>query len=108
MVSRVLAIVAVAYFAAPGAAAGAISERPSAGYFQLVHQKTAADIFVDKEDWTVAQTAAGDLALDVERVTCRRTAPKHTTAGLSSEAVLVGTIGRSPVLDRLIDSGRLM
>ena len=45
--------------------------------------------------------------LDVERVTGRKPALKQATAGLSENAVLVGTLGKSPVIDRLVKDGRL-
>jgi len=86
---------------------GYISEQPVAGYFPLVHEQVAADIYVADDDWEVARIAAGDLALDVERVTGHRPALKHATTGLSAETVLVGTIGRSNVVDQLIAAGRL-
>jgi len=84
-----------------------IGEMPVVGWFPLVHQREAADICVGDDDWKVAQLAAADLALDVERVTGRRPALKYTVAGLSAHAVLVGTIGRSRVIDDLIKTGRL-
>ena len=107
MASAVLALFAIACASTPAVAGDTISEKPAAGYFRLARQKTAADIFVAEDDWKVAQIAAGDLSLDVERVMGVRPELKHTAVGLSSEAVLVGTIGRSPLLDRLIDRGRL-
>jgi hypothetical protein len=50
----------------------------------------------------------GSLLLQqVERVTGRKPAVKQATAGLSENAVLVGTLGKSPVIDRLVKEGRL-
>jgi hypothetical protein len=91
----------------PAVAGGYISGKPVAGYFPLVDEKTVADIYVAESDWKVARIAAGDLAMDVERVTGRRPALKTAAAGLSVDAVLVGTIGRSDVIDHLIAAGRL-
>ena len=59
------------------------------------------------DDWQVAQIAARDLAADVERVTGRKPAVKQATEGLTENAVLVGTLGKSPVIDRLVKDGRL-
>jgi hypothetical protein len=84
-----------------------ISEQPVDGYFPLDSKTAAADVYVDSEDWKVVQIAARDLTADVERVTGRKPALKGAVGGLSVQAVLVGTIGRSPVIDRLIKEGRL-
>jgi hypothetical protein len=62
---------------APPVASDYIGEKPAAGWFPRVHQKEAADIFVGDDDWKVAQIAAADLTLDVERVTGRRPDQDH-------------------------------
>ena len=84
-----------------------ISEKPAAGYFPLVGEQAATDIFVANDDWKVAQIAARDLAADIERVTGRKPALKQTAEGLSGHVVLVGTLGKSPLIDRLAKDGRL-
>lgn len=105
-----LAILTLVVFAcglAPAVADDYISEKPVAGYFPLVHEQAAADVFVADNDWTVARIAAGDLVGDIERVTGCRPALKHAAEELSSAAVVVGTIGRNRVIDQLIGAGRL-
>jgi len=84
-----------------------LSHEHTARCFHLVHEQTAAAIVVDDQDWKVVRIAARDLTLDVERVTGRRPELKRTTENLSPHTVLVGTIGRSPVIDRLVELGRL-
>lgn len=84
-----------------------VGEQPTPGAFPLAPAGGAADVYVADDEPTVARIAAGDLALDVERVTGRRPGVKHTTAGLSAHAVLVGVLGRSPWLKALVDAGRL-
>ena len=84
-----------------------IREQPAVGCFPLVHEQAAADIFVADDDWKVALIAAGNLAQDVERVTGCRPALKHAASGLSPQAVFIGTLGKSPVLDHLVEAGRL-
>jgi hypothetical protein len=84
-----------------------VGDKPAADRFPLADGETTADIHVSENDWKVAKIAAGDLAADVERVTGRRPELKHTTSGLSANAVLVGTIGRSPAIDGLIAAGKL-
>ena len=101
-----LAVLAAAA-AGPVLAGDYVRDQPGAGRFPLVGGEAVADIFVDADDWKVARIAARDLASDVERVTGRRPVLKHASGDLAKHAVVVGTIGRSPVIDRLIKTGRL-
>lgn len=103
----VLALAAALRVSASGLAADYATEKPVAGYFPLVTREAAADIFVGDDDWKVAQIAATNLVLDVERVTGRRPAFQQATSGLAAHAVLIGTIGHSRVIDELIRAGRL-
>jgi hypothetical protein len=83
-----------------------VTSTPAADRFPLVDGKAAA-IHVSETDWKVVRIAASDLAADIERVSGKRPALRHTTDGLTAEAVLIGTIGRSPLIDGLIRSGKL-
>ncbi|MGP3981690.1 glycosyl hydrolase 115 family protein [Streptomyces sp. KR80] len=73
----------------------------------LVHDGAAVDLFVDQADDPAVARAAGDLAADLERVSGVRPRLRRTTSGMSATAVLIGTIGASPIIDRLIAEGRL-
>jgi hypothetical protein len=84
-----------------------VNDKPADGSFPLMRADAAADVFVSGDDWKVARIAANDLTADIERVTGRKPLLKESSEGLSAHAVLVGTIGRSPVIDGLIKSGRL-
>ena len=84
-----------------------INEQAVDGYFPLASPASMADVFVSADDWQVAQIAARDLAADIERVTGRKPALKLTPEGLTENAVLVGTLGKNPVIDRLVKEGRL-
>ncbi|MDT7784082.1 MAG: hypothetical protein QOF58_2501 [Pseudonocardiales bacterium] len=92
----------------PGVAAAAPSQFGLAGDgFTLVRDGVAVDLFVDQADDPAVARAAGDLATDLERVSGVRPRMRRATSGLSGTVVLVGTIGASPVIDRLIAQGRL-
>lgn len=84
-----------------------VSEQAIRSYFPLATGHKAADVYVDPDDWKVARIAAEDLTEDIQRVTGRRPRLKYAPNGLSKQAVLVGTIGRSGVIDRLAQSGKL-
>src|SRR5918997_7114113 len=69
------------------------------GDFKLVHGARAADIFVAPEDFKVARIAAEELATDIERMTGRKPTLRGETNGLSAHAVLIGTLGKSPLIE---------
>jgi hypothetical protein len=69
----------------------------SAGAFPLAQGKTAASVYVDSSDWPGVVRAAGDLRADVTRVT-----GLTPGAALTADTVIVGTLGKSAVIDRLV------
>lgn len=87
---------------------------PQAAPFDVVLASDAAmaDIYVAKDDSAVVHIAAQLLADDIEKTTGRRPAIKHDAATLGRTAVLIGTLGKSPLVDGVvatgaIDSGRI-
>ncbi|HWW75476.1 MAG TPA: glycosyl hydrolase 115 family protein [Pyrinomonadaceae bacterium] len=88
-------------------AAGWVREVRRAGDFALVSRGRAADVLVSGEDFRVVRIAADDLAADLERVTGVRPAVRTEAATLSGPVVIVGTLGKSPFIDRLAREGKL-
>ncbi|WP_037679767.1 glycosyl hydrolase 115 family protein [Streptomyces griseus] len=89
----------------PAAAARAAADgRPD---FPLVEGGAAVEVYVDAADDPAVVRAAGDLQADVERVTGVRPVLRHTLPARAARLVLVGTLGSSPVIDRLVARGRL-
>ncbi|GAB2729936.1 glycosyl hydrolase 115 family protein [Streptomyces bullii] len=86
------------------AAQAAPTGRPG---FPLVAGGTAVDLFVDPADDPAVLRAAGDLQADVERVSGVRPRLLHTLPERAEHLVVVGTIGASPAVDRLITRRRL-
>ena len=72
---------------------------PRKGAFPLVRGGVPATVLVDPGEWPGVARAARDLQGDLGRVGGR------TTAG--SARVLVGTLGKSPTIDRLVAEGKL-
>jgi hypothetical protein len=72
------------------------------GAFPLVDAKTAAAIYVDPADWPGVIRAASDLRADVARVT-----GLTPTSALAPAAVIAGTLGKSPIIDRLVRDHKL-
>src|SRR3954452_13885833 len=81
--------------------------RPGPNRFPLVAHGGAAALFVDGGDYAGVRRAASDLRSDLHRVT--GLAPTLHTGDVprNQDVVLIGTIGHSERIDRLIRSGRL-
>ena len=71
------------------------------GGFAIAQPKSTATIYVDAQDLWGVQRAAGDLQADVHRVTGLTPRLTHSSQ-LPAHAILIGTIGQSAVIDRLI------
>jgi len=84
-----------------------VGNTAGAGSFPLVQGQQAATLYVDSADWPGVVRAVGDLQADVERVTSRKPAVTGDKSGLSHNVVIVGTIGRSLVIDQLIRSKKI-
>lgn len=68
---------------------------------------TAADIFVASNDFWGVVRAVKDLQADVKRVTGLTPVIKNNASDLSGNTIIVGTIGKSAVIDSLISSGKV-
>lgn len=94
----------------PGAAASEVSWVTAEyryGDFKLVSGARAADIVVSPNDFKVVRIAAENLALDVQRVTGQKPSLKTDLTNLAAQVVLVGTLGSSTVIDRLVYDAKL-
>ncbi|GGT01832.1 glycosyl hydrolase 115 family protein [Nonomuraea spiralis] len=93
--------------APPPGKAGYIAFTPGPGRFPLVASGRAAPIVVSAADHEGVVRVADDLRDDIERVTGVRPALATDRPPRQDEVVLVGTIGRSPLIDGLIRAGKL-
>src|ERR1035438_2894995 len=84
-----------------------VSEQSTEGGFCLFDKGEAASIFVDTNDWPGVVRVAKDLQRDIGRVSQIEPALTHQLAGLGQRAILVGTIGRSAVIDQLVRERKL-
>ncbi len=76
-----------------------VSSRDS---FAIADKQTTAPIYVDANDYAGVVRAAGDLQSDIQRVTSRKPVIINATASLGASAIIVGTVGKSSLIDRLI------
>ncbi|HEX2851961.1 MAG TPA: glycosyl hydrolase 115 family protein [Opitutaceae bacterium] len=72
--------------------------------FALVRAGSAAPLLVSPNDWSGVRRAAGDLQADIERVSGQKPA---LGTGIASATVIIGTVGRSEVIDGLVAAGKL-
>jgi hypothetical protein len=77
------------------------------GAVKLVLGRAVADIYVDTADAKLVGITAGLLAADIERVTSQQPRIVHDASQLGADAVIVGSIGHSVAIDRLIAAGKL-
>ncbi len=93
--------------AAPAAAQSLVSATAGPGAFPLAANGSAATIWHDAGDHAVVAIAAADLADDVERVTGLKPRVVTSPEQLGAAPVIVGTLGRSALVDRLVKAGKL-
>jgi len=67
----------------------------------------ASSVYVDSSDFKLAGIAAGLFCDDVQTVTSRRPSLVHDAGSLSGQAVIIGTIGHSALVDQLIAAGKI-
>src|SRR5262245_31195864 len=104
LVAFVLSIALIAVKPADSPAIGQtpyVSNVASGGSFTLAAGKTTATIYVDANDWPGVIRAAGDLQSDVRRVTDLTPTLVKDDKALGANMVLIGTVGKSAIIDRL-------
>jgi hypothetical protein len=78
-----------------------IQNSATANAFQVVANGKSAKIFVDPQDWKGVIRAANDLGDDVRKVSGTASEVVQSTK-ISKGSILVGTIGKSRIIDQLI------
>jgi hypothetical protein len=77
------------------------------GSFPMVRKNRAAMIWVDSSDWPGVVRAVGDLKSDIARVTSTDATISNQAKDLKGYALLIGTIGKSKLIDDLLRSGKI-
>ena len=77
------------------------------GSFPIVRGNRAAAVWVDSADWLGVIRAVHDLQSDIARITGKTSTIHHDAEGLESHSIIVGTIGRSRIIDGLIKTGKI-
>ena len=84
-----------------------ISAKKTAGSFPLVAGGRAAALYASATDWPGVLRAARDVQADVQRVTGRQPAFLTDAPQGAQPVVLIGTLGHSALIDRLVQAGKL-
>jgi hypothetical protein len=70
--------------------------------FRLVHERSAAMIYADPNDFAGVLRATRDLQSDIFRVSGCQAQLIDNQKSLSGDVILIGTIGKSQIIDQLI------
>ncbi|MBN1127847.1 MAG: glycosyl hydrolase 115 family protein, partial [Chitinispirillaceae bacterium] len=79
----------------------------AAGDVKLVYDNAASDIYVAANEPLPVLRCVKDLAADIQRVTGKLPAIKNATSGLTSHAIIVGTLDNSALLRSLVSEGKI-
>jgi hypothetical protein len=77
------------------------------GDFSIVTRGAGATIYVESTDFPGVVRAVGDLQADIQRVTNHNATIAHDAKMLGANAIIVGTLGKSKVIDQLIRDHRI-
>jgi len=92
----------------PGAGQrGYLATTPGPGRFPLVRKGKAAPLVVSGGDYPGVIRVVNDLQADIAAVTGARPAVSVDRVPAGDAVVLVGTIGKSPLIDQLVSAGKL-
>ncbi len=84
-----------------------VAMQPGPGRFSLVAAGRAAPIVVSAADHAGVIRVVDDLQADIKKVSGVEPTVTHDTIPAGAAPVIVGTIGKSPLIDRIIARGKL-
>jgi len=87
--------------------AGYVETAPGPGSFAIAQANVASALYVDGNDYAGVARAVGDLQADIQRVTGSAASIVHDLPSLGNRAIIIGTIGKNPLIDRLIHDGKI-
>ncbi|KAI0742887.1 hypothetical protein C8Q80DRAFT_1191287 [Daedaleopsis nitida] len=116
MVLRLLASAVALAFTATVAAIGqdtCVTFKSSQSTFAVVNSGKAAPILLSPDEWPGVQRAAFDFASDIQQVTGVKPTLRNITSTLTSSisagstAIIIGTLGKSSLIDEVVKRTRL-
>ncbi|MYM72409.1 glycosyl hydrolase [Duganella sp. FT134W] len=82
-------------------------DQPPADAVALARNGQAARLYVDSSDHVGVLRAAGDLQADIARVSAAKPALVKDGKPAGADVIIIGTIGKSALIDQLIVAGKL-
>jgi hypothetical protein len=82
-----------------------ISQQAGKGFFPLADHGNAAPVFVGSEDWPGVKRAVNSLLNDIGEVSGIK--PEQLTSLNKKQIIIIGTIGKSATIDKLIKTKKL-
>ena len=68
----------------------------------LIDPKKSADFIIDSNEFPGVVRAAKNLQIDIEKVTGKKPPLKNTLGDTATQIVLIGTLGKSQLIDQLV------
>ena len=94
--------------------ASCVTFKNAASTFPIVSNRTATPVLLSSDEWPGVQRAAQDFAADIQRVTGIKPSLSNVTtssfssnAKKSSSAIIIGTLGRSSLIDQIVKNAKL-
>ncbi len=84
-----------------------VDSKLSKGGFCIVQKNDVAGIYVDSNDYPGVIRAGNDLQADINRVTGQIAKVLNAETGFGKNTIIIGTIGKSPIIGRLIKDGKI-
>jgi hypothetical protein len=84
-----------------------VENTSSQGCFPVVEGNAAANLYVDTNDFAGVVRAVGNLRADIARVSGLLPKMVHEENSFGKNTIIVGTIGKSRIIDRLIRAGKI-
>ncbi len=100
-----LLLIAAAIFPSRGFSIGQpkyVETTPAFSSFRLVHERSAAMLYADPNDYAGVVRATRDLQSDIFRVSGCQAQLINNQKSLSGDVIFIGTIGKSRIIDQLI------
>ncbi|MCB0840295.1 MAG: glycosyl hydrolase 115 family protein, partial [Bacteroidetes bacterium] len=76
-------------------------------YFPIVEGDATASILYDASDYVLIQKSSEFLASDIEKVTGKKPSVSTSKEQANGPVIIIGTIGKSPIIDQLIANKKL-
>ncbi|KAI9058756.1 glycoside hydrolase family 115 protein [Trametes sanguinea] len=90
-----------------------VSFKSSHSNFPIVSNRKATPILLSPDEWGGVQRTAFDFASDIEQVTGIKptlknvTSPRNSFSSFGSQVVIVGTLGKSSLIDEVVNRTKL-